>query len=59
MATTTVEGGGRSLLSLAVGPRLTTVAWNAVAVAIALIVWQLAAMAVASPFFADAAPSTI
>ena len=51
MATTTVEGGSRSLLSLAVGLRLTTVAWNAVAVAIALIVWQLAAMVVASPFF--------
>jgi len=51
MATTTVEGGGRSLLSLAVGSRLTTAIWNALAVAIALIAWQLAAMAIASPFF--------
>jgi sulfonate transport system permease protein len=51
MVTTTVEGGGRSLLSLAVGPRLATVSWNAFAVVIALVVWQLAAIAVASPFF--------
>ena len=51
MATTTVEAKGRSLLSHAVSSRLTTAAWNALAVAIALIVWQLAAMAVGSPFF--------
>jgi NitT/TauT family transport system permease protein len=51
MATTTVEREGRSLLPLAVGSRLTTAAWNALAVTIALIVWQLAAMAIASPFF--------
>jgi sulfonate transport system permease protein len=51
MATTTVDGGGRSFLSLAVSLRLTTVAWNVLAVAIALLVWQAADMAVASPFF--------
>lgn len=51
MTTTTVEGGGRPSLSRAIGPRLTTAAWNVLAVAIALVVWQLAALAIGSPFF--------
>jgi sulfonate transport system permease protein len=51
MATTTVEGGGRPSLALAIGPRLTTVAWNVLALSIALVVWQLVALAIGSPFF--------
>jgi hypothetical protein len=50
MATTTVEGG-RPSLSLAIGRRLTTTAWSVLAVAIALMVWQLGAVAFGSPFF--------
>jgi ABC-type nitrate/sulfonate/bicarbonate transport system permease component len=50
MTTTTVETGSHSFLSVT-GSRLTTVAWNVLAVTIALIVWQFAAITVGSPFF--------
>jgi NitT/TauT family transport system permease protein len=51
MATPIVEGEGRWLFTGAVGSRLTTVGWNVFAVSVALLLWQLAATAIASPFF--------
>jgi NitT/TauT family transport system permease protein len=52
MATvTTIEDRSRSSALLVVGSGLTTVAWNVFAVVVALGLWQLAALAIASPFF--------
>jgi ABC-type nitrate/sulfonate/bicarbonate transport system permease component len=52
MATvTTVEDTRRTPASLAIGARLTTVAWNILAVIVTLGLWQLADLAIASPFF--------
>jgi ABC-type nitrate/sulfonate/bicarbonate transport system permease component len=52
MATvTSADDQTRSPPTFIVGTRLTTVGWNVVAVAVALVLWQFAALAVASPFF--------
>jgi ABC-type nitrate/sulfonate/bicarbonate transport system permease component len=51
MAITTVEDISRPPKSLVVSAGVTTVAWNIVAVAVALGLWQLADWAVNSPFF--------
>jgi ABC-type nitrate/sulfonate/bicarbonate transport system permease component len=48
---TTVEDKRRASISFAVGSRLTTAAWNVFAVAVALVLWQTAAVLVGSPFF--------
>jgi len=52
MATmTTVEDGRPTGASFAVGTRLITIAWNLLAVAVTLCLWQLADVLIASPFF--------
>jgi sulfonate transport system permease protein len=50
-ALTTMDEKDSASAATAVGTGLTTVAWNALAVAIALALWQFADWAVASPFF--------
>lgn len=51
MAATTKEGAARSEMPAAVGAGIKIIAWNILSLAIALVVWQLASRAVASPFF--------
>jgi NitT/TauT family transport system permease protein len=52
MATmTTADDKRRPAISFAVGPRLTTAGWNVFAVAVALALWQVAAVLIGSPYF--------
>jgi NitT/TauT family transport system permease protein len=50
-AMTSAEDKRRPAISFAVGSRLATAAWNAFAVAVALALWQTAAVLIGSPFF--------
>ena len=47
----TVEPQAASAMAAALGARMTTVAWNIVAVAVTLALWEFAAVEIASPFF--------
>lgn len=51
MATITTAQENRPSAAIAVGMRLSTVAWNVVAVFVTLCLWQVADQAIASPFF--------
>jgi NitT/TauT family transport system permease protein len=51
MAATTKGEADRSEMPDAVGAGIRIIAWNALSLVIALVVWQLASRAVASPFF--------
>ncbi len=51
MVTITTTQENRPSAAVVVGMRLSTVAWNIVAISLTLCLWQLAALAIASPFF--------